>query len=117
MTNPPTRRAIQAFNLALDIYSQKKDYSSLIAKSNSWIEQEVVRKDSAIQKEFDEIVKIKKQAQFEYATSLGTDAKALDIFKDFCFKAEFKDKSCTNAKVLAVKMSDQKGLGVDFGIP
>ena len=70
----------------------------------------MVRKDSAIQKEFNEIVKVKKQAQFEYATSLGNDTKALDIFKDFCFKGEFQDKSCTNAKVLAVRMSDQRGL-------
>ena len=106
----PDKWAIQSQNLALDIYSKRKDYQALIAKSDSWLEQKVSWQESGIQRELDEILKIKQQARFEYAASLGTQREALDIFREFCLKGEFKEKACTNAKVLAVNMKEQKSL-------
>ena len=106
----PDKWAIQSQNLALDIYSKKKDYRAMISKSDTWLEQTVNWRESGIQRELDEMLKIKQQARFEYAASLGEQKEALDIFKQFCLNGEFKDKACTNAKVLAVKMKDQAGL-------
>ena len=57
-------------------------------------------------KEYKELKKIKKQAQFEYAVSLGETPEALSTFFNECFKGTFGEKACTNAKVLAVKLKD-----------
>ena len=106
----PDKWAVQAQNLALDIFSQRKNYRTLIEKADTWLKQKNHWTDASIQRELDELLKIKKQAQFEYAAQLGTDKKALEIFRNFCLNNEFKEKSCINAKVLAVKLKDQQKL-------
>ncbi len=106
----PDKWAVQSQNLALDIYSQRKNYTTLIKKADAWLEQKINWKSSGIQRELNDLLKIKKQAQFEYATQLGTNKKALEVFSDFCLNGEFKEKSCINSKVLAVKLKDQQKL-------
>ena len=106
----PDKWSIQSQHLSLDIYSQKKDYRSLIKKVDTWLEQKGEWEESGLQKEFETLVKIKKQAQFELGAQLGTQQEALEIFSHFCLNGEFKEKSCTNAKVLAVKLKDQQKL-------
>lgn len=54
--------------------------------------------------------KIYIQADFEKAFNLGETVQGLEAFYNFCFQNVFPEKSCSNAKVLSVKLKDQEKL-------
>jgi hypothetical protein len=102
--------AVQALNLDLDILNQAKSYSEIIATITPFEGMKSKFEKAGFGKDFKELGAIKKQAQFEYAVSLGQTPKALETFFEECFKGTFGEKACTNAKVLAVKLKDQTKL-------
>lgn len=102
--------SVQSLNLDLDILNQAKKYSKIVKTITPFESQKEEFDKNGFSKEYKELKKIKKQAQFEYAVSLGETPEALSTFFNECFKGTFGEKACTNAKVLAVKLKDQTKL-------
>lgn len=102
--------AVLSQNLALDILNQKKDYAGLMAQANTWISNDSIGKDKKIAKEIAEMKKVSTQAEFEKAFTLGQTTEALRVFEKFCYAGQFVKKSCSNVKVLAVKLQDQDSI-------
>ena len=105
----PSKWSLQAQNLALDIFNQKKDYDGLIRQADVWLQQKwenprVVRKD------LEEIRKIRDQAEFEKAVAAGESDDALKIFFEYCQGKKLVPQSCQNAKKLAVALKNQSTL-------
>jgi hypothetical protein len=94
-------------NLSLDIYNQRKDFSTIASQVKAWQVASAGTKDKAILKERASMSKILVQAEFEQATKMGESTESLEKFFAFCFQNVFPEKSCVNAKVLAVKLKDQ----------
>ena len=106
-------------NLVLDIYNHKKDFDSIIAQVTLWkgltsVVDTSSYKDKKLQKEIAgdslQMDKIQIEARFEKAAKLTDSSESLQAFYDFCFQGVFPDKSCSNAKVLALKFADQAKL-------
>lgn len=101
--------SVLAQNLVLDIYNISKNYDGILSQVSSW--QNVETKDqSTFTSEVKSMELIKEQAQFAKAVSLGQSLEALTMFYDFCLSGLFEEKSCSNAKVLSVKLKDQQKL-------
>lgn len=105
----PSKWAIQAQNLALDIYNQKQDFVTLIAQADTWLGRTWPQGNKPT-KELIDIRKVREQANFEFAAASGTTPNALGIFYQYCNSGEFLPKSCENAKKLAVALKDQEKL-------
>ena len=105
----PSKWSLQAQNLALDIYNQKKDYDGLIDQADTWLKQAWTN-PKGMNKELTEIRKIREQAEFEKAVAMGESEDALKIFFKYCEGKKLIPQSCQNAKQLAVKLKDQKTL-------
>lgn len=54
--------------------------------------------------------KISEQAGFQKAFATKESPESLKTFRDYCLNDQFVDKSCDNAKILAIKLRDQKTL-------
>ncbi|MBD64249.1 MAG: hypothetical protein CME62_03525 [Halobacteriovoraceae bacterium] len=102
--------SIKAQNLALDIYNVNKDFAGLVAQSKKWTENQKIQDNKELAKELTEMKKVQTQASFEHTASLGESTQALEQFFSYCFDKVFEEKSCQNAKVLAVKLKDQAKL-------
>lgn len=112
-----TNWSLLSQNLVLDIFNQKKDYDSIIAQVALWkgltavADMSAVNKDKKLKKELAadsaQMDKIQVDARFEKAAKLTDSPESLQAFYDFCFQGVYPDKSCLNAKVLAVKFGDQ----------
>lgn len=95
-------------NLILDIYNQTKNFDGIISEVSNWraftagltLNEQLKKEDKALEE-------ISKQALFEKAVSLKDSKEALEIFTAFCLSDTYAEKSCINAKVLAVKFKDQ----------
>lgn len=98
-------------NLVLDIYNQNKNFDAIIAEVSEWkkfsASVALSEQQKKEEKSFDEILT---QARFEKAVSLKESSEALDMFTEFCLSGVYAEKSCVNAKVLAVKFKDQAKL-------
>lgn len=103
----PDEWAIKSQNLALDIYNIQKNYAMMIEQSNSWLNNAEVLSNPKLKSELDQMAKISTDANFERVVSLGETKEALESFTKFCFSGVYAEKSCPNAKVLAVKLSNQ----------
>lgn len=103
----PDEWGIKSQNLALDIYNTKKDYSNMIAQAALWTGSEVVASSKELQKEISNMGQIAKDADFQRVVTLGETQEALKEFTKFCFGGIYPKKSCPNAKVLAIKLSNQ----------
>lgn len=99
--------SILSQNLILDIHNKNKNYSEIVAETDTWLSGLSNTNDKKLQSELASMHKIQNQARFEYAATLGEKVEALEIFYGFCFKGIFEKKSCTNAKVLSEKLKDQ----------
>ncbi len=97
-------------NLALDIYNIKKDYASILAQTNSWLSIEGEKAPKSIKKELKQMKLVNIQAEFEQTAALGETKEALDKFFSYCYSNVFIEKSCSNAKILSVKLQDQAKL-------
>lgn len=102
--------SIQSQNLLLDIFNKSKDFKSIITHSNSWIDNSLVQESKIASKDLLEMKSIHTQASFELNASLGETQQALDGFYRYCFDKVYEEKSCSNAKILAVKLKDQEKL-------
>ena len=105
-SSKPSKWSLQAQNLALDIFNQKKNYDGLIRQADSWLEQKW-ENISSVQKDLEEMRKIRQQAQFERAVAGGESKDSLKVFFDYCSKKKLLPQSCQNAKKLAVALKEQ----------
>lgn len=102
--------SILSQNLALDIYNKNNDYTSIVSQADSWLSNlDIVSKKELI-KDIADMKLVRKQADFQNVVALGESEAAKNKFFDYCFKNIYPKKSCSNAKVLAVKLKDQEKL-------
>jgi hypothetical protein len=98
-------------NLTLDIYNTQKNFSALIDQIDNW-KNVTSSLDTPLSKELKKenqaMALVYQQARFEKAASEKKTQEHLDLFFDYCFKKVFEEKSCANAKVLAVELADQE---------
>ena len=104
--------ALLSQNLVLDIFNSKDDYSSIIDQVELWkgATAELSLKDKKLASENQEMSKLKTDARFALAAKMTDSKESLDEFYKFCFEGVYEKKSCSNAKVLAVKFKDQAKL-------
>jgi hypothetical protein len=102
--------AVMSQNLLLDIYNSKKDFKSIMSHVSAWQTSDSLKLDKGISKEMTQMAEISSQAKFEWAASQGESIEALNVFYTYCMNGTFSEKSCPNAKVLSVKLKDQKKL-------
>ena len=105
-SSAPGKWSLQAQNLALDIFNQKKDYGGLIRQADSWLEREW-ENPTLIGKDLEEMRKIRRQAEFEKAVAGGESQDSLKIFFKYCGEKKLLPQSCQNAKKLAVALKEQ----------
>lgn len=116
----PDSWAIHSQNLALDIMAMDKSRAGLdqvVAQASSWLDApwasrpgSPVGSASKLDSELLEMGRIRDQALFERAVSLGQSGEALSQFMSFCRNRVFAEKSCENARVLGVQLKDQAAL-------
>lgn len=103
--------AVLSQNLILDIYNSQKNYDGIISQVNFWNDAVKSAKVSdEVSKESQSINQILIQAKFEKALGMKDSKIALNEFYKICMASEFVEKSCPNAKVLAIKHKDQDKL-------
>lgn len=102
--------ALLSQNLTLDIYNATDSYKDIIAQVALWREgtQDSERKDVVAENK--EMDKLKIDARFALAAKMTDSPESLNEFFNFCFDGIYPEKSCKNAKVLAVKFEDQSKL-------
>lgn len=98
--------AVQSQNLALDILNQKKDFAGIQAQAATWLGLAAFKNHN----EYKEMNKIAEQARFEEAATKENNPESLETFREYCLSGKYADKSCMNAKVLAIKLKNQKVL-------
>ena len=108
-TQNPDKWAIQSQHLALDILNRTKNYDQLASQAAKWTSVAALR-NSAVKNDVAEMDKVRQEALFESATALGETPAALNRFVEFCLGGQFTEKSCANAKILAVKLQNQDQL-------
>ena len=103
--------AVLSQNLALDIYNHQKNYDAIISQVMMWKEMTAgMTLSEEMKKESKSIEQIMVQSQFEKAVLLKETPEALESFTAICLSGQYTEKSCPNAKVLAVKFKDQDKL-------
>jgi hypothetical protein len=106
MANQIDKFAIQSQNLALDILNQNKDFAGIQAQAATWLGVAAFKNHN----EYKEMNKIAEQARFEEAANKEDNPESLETFREYCLSGKYADKSCMNAKVLAIKLKNQKVL-------
>lgn len=106
----PDTFAVQSQNLALDIFNQQKDFSSLKKQSELWTKNPKLANRPSLKKEMAEMLQVGEQAEFQMFTTLGETPEAGAQFLKLCSAGKFRPQSCENAKVLAVKQGNQTAL-------
>lgn len=104
----PDKWAIQAQHLSLELFNRQKDYKSLASQAALWTSNSKVK--ASVGSEVAVMEKAQNEAQFEEAAALGDTPAALEKFLSFCKAGLYPEKSCANAKVLAIKLKDQIAL-------
>jgi hypothetical protein len=95
--------ALLSQNLALDVLNQNKNFSAIKIQADSWLNHIAFKGHN----EFKEMKAIASQAKFQTAFADKESDNSLKVFRDYCLKDQFKDKSCANAKILAIKLNNQ----------
>ena len=86
-------------------------YDAIIAQVVSWKEMTAgMTLSEEMKKESKSIEQIMVQVQFEKAVMMKDTPAALESFTAICLSGQYTEKSCPNAKVLAVKFKDQDKL-------
>lgn len=99
--------ALLSQNLVLDIFNGREEYSMIVAQVALFQELTKEATDKKIVKENKQMDLLKIDARFAMAVKMKESPEALQTFYDFCFANIKPEKSCSNAKVLAIKMEDQ----------
>lgn len=102
--------ATQSQNLALDIYANEKNYDKAIAQAESWLTNPKIKSDPSMADELKDMTRISHETKFQKAAAMGETPQALAVFREYCVQGIFKEKSCSNAKILAVKLKDQDAI-------
>lgn len=102
--------ALLSQNLILDIYNSKDNYEGIMAQVALWSAGTKDSKNKEVIKENKVMDKLKVDARFALAAKMKESPDSLDAFYRFCFEGVYPEKSCSNAKVLAVKFGDQEKL-------
>ncbi len=110
VTQSFSKWAILSQNLILDIFNHQKNYKKIIDQVERWQKVTEGLETKEILREKVAMNKILIEARFEKAVQMLDSPKSLQVFYDFCFQKVFIKKSCSNAKVLAVKFRDQEKL-------
>jgi|GEM_PF-4133971 len=108
-TDSPDKWAVQSQHLALDILNKQKRFQDLATQAALWTSVPALEA-SSYKADLAEMKRAGLEASFEHAATLGETPAALAEFNRFCQNGEFAEKSCTNAKVLAIKLQDQATL-------
>lgn len=108
-TDNPDKWAVQSQHLALDILNKQKRFQDLATQAALWTSVPALE-TSSYKDDLKEMKRAGLEASFEHAATLGETPAALAEFNRFCQNGEFAEKSCTNAKVLAIKLKDQATL-------
>lgn len=106
----PDQWAIQSQHLALDILNKQKRFDELAQQAALWTSDSALKSDKALSAEVATMDKVREEALFESAAGKGESVEALASFLSFCLEGKLKEKSCANAKVLAVKLGKQQEL-------
>ncbi len=109
-TKELTKWSMLSQNLTLDIYNQQKSFDLLMKQVALWKSVEGLAKPKKYEEDFKNFDQVYVQAEFENAAKLGETPQGLATFYKFCFDNVYPEKSCPNAKVLAVKLKDQQKL-------
>jgi hypothetical protein len=103
--------------MQVDILLDKKVYSEIAKTSGEWADSATVlaaAKTAKEKKVWDDglalLNRVREEAKFEAAIALGEKPEALVTFQKYCTDGKFLPKSCENARVLAVKLKDQKAI-------
>ncbi len=103
--------------LQVDILLEKKQYAEIARVAGEWADSAEVLKAAKAAKEkkvWDDglglLNRVREEARFEAAIALGETPAALTTFQQYCLGGKFLPKSCENARVLAVKLKDQKSI-------
>lgn len=105
-----TKWGLLSQNLILDIYNSKDNYAGITEQVALWTAGTQGLDNKEIQKENKEMSKLSIDARFALAAKREDSPESLKEFFDFCFQGIYPDKSCKNAKILAVKFKDQDKL-------
>ncbi len=103
--------------MQVDILLDKKLYSEIAQTSSEWADSPSVlaaakaAKDGKVWNDGLALLnRVREEARFEAAIALGEKPEALVTFQKYCMDGKFLPKSCENARVLAVKLKDQKSI-------
>jgi hypothetical protein len=110
MTKTVDKWALLSQNLLLDTYNQQKNYTAIMAQVNLWKDVPEFQNNKNMTKEMLAMNTIYTQANFQNSASLGETKEGLEAFYSFCFQNVYPEKSCPNAKILSVKLKDQRKL-------
>jgi hypothetical protein len=102
--------AIKSQHLSLDIFNSQKRYNEIVIQASAWIEYEKAINSKKLVNDLQEMRNVRKQASFQAVAYLGESREALDQFYRFCLDKIYEAKSCENARILAIKLSDQDKL-------
>lgn len=108
-TDNPDKWAVQSQHLSLDILNKQKRFQDLATQAALWTSVAALQ-NSTHKDDLKEMKRAGLEASFEHAATLGETPAALAEFNRFCQNGDFAEKSCANAKVLAIKLKDQATL-------
>jgi hypothetical protein len=100
--------ALLSQNLVLDIYNGRGEYANIVKQVALWTDITKDSKDKKVVSENKQMDQLKIDARFALAVKMKESPESLKTFYDFCFAGIKPAKSCSNAKVLAIKMEDQE---------
>ena len=101
--------------MQVDILLDKKTYAEIAKTASEWADSPTVLSAAKAAKEkkvwddgLELLNRVREEARFEAAIAQGETPEALATFNSYCVAGKFLPKSCENARVLAVKLKDQK---------
>ncbi len=103
--------------LIIDILVDKKLPAEISKVAGEWLDSPQVQSAAKAAKErkvwdqgFELMARVREEGRFEAAIAMGETPEALKTFQEYCLNGKFQPKSCENARVLAVKLKDQKSI-------
>lgn len=99
--------ALLSQNLLLDIYNGQDAFEKIMVQVAFWKNLTKDVSSTKLAKENTLMDKLSIDAKFAHAVKTKDDPKSLDTFYNFCFAGIKTEKSCANAKILAIKNEDQ----------
>ena len=102
--------ALLSQNLILDIFNANDNFKGIMGQVALWQAGTKSSANKEVLKENIAMGKLQIDARFALAAKMKESPDSLDAFYRFCFEGVYPKKSCSNAKVLAIKFGDQEKL-------